>query len=227
MCFSAEASYTGGVLLSAVGVATLGKAKKPARILFAAIPLLFGIQQFAEGILWTTLKSGRSEQLQDTAVNIFLITALVIWPVMIPLSVLFMEEVKKKRQILMGLLAIGGILAVYYAVCLASYNVTPQIQSFHIQYLDEFPVSLSKVAFVMYLISTIAPLFVSSVKRMWLFGALITVSCLITGILFAQYLTSVWCFFAALLSIVIFWILSGFPGKTGLVQTSGDNPAAR
>jgi hypothetical protein len=32
-------------------------------------------------------------------------------------------------------------------------------------------------------------------------------SCLVTAIFFTQYLTSVWCFFAALISGVIFWIL--------------------
>jgi len=32
-------------------------------------------------------------------------------------------------------------------------------------------------------------------------------SCLVTAIFFTQYLTSVWCFFAALISGVIYWIL--------------------
>jgi uncharacterized membrane protein len=32
-------------------------------------------------------------------------------------------------------------------------------------------------------------------------------SCLVTAIFFRQYLTSVWCFFAALISGVIYWIL--------------------
>jgi hypothetical protein len=32
-------------------------------------------------------------------------------------------------------------------------------------------------------------------------------SCAVTAIFFTQYLTSVWCFFAALISGVIFWIL--------------------
>jgi uncharacterized membrane protein len=33
-------------------------------------------------------------------------------------------------------------------------------------------------------------------------------SCLVTAIFFTQYLTSVWCFFAALISGVIYWILN-------------------
>ncbi len=208
MCFSAGASFAGGIIISAVGVATVRKARKPTQRLFAGIPLLFGFQQFTEGVLWVTLRSGGHDWLQNAATYIFLITALVIWPVMIPLSMWFMEEVKKRKKILAGLIVTGGILSLFYAFCLISYDVTPQINGFHIQYMDGFPKTLVDIAFLFYLASTVAPLFVSSVRRMWLFGILITVSCLVTRIFFAQYLTSVWCFFAALISVVIYWILS-------------------
>jgi hypothetical protein len=208
MCFSAGASFAGGVVISAIGLATQGKVRKPSQRLFAVIPLLFGLQQFAEGILWITLKSGEHAWLQSAATYIFLITALVIWPVMIPLSMWLMEEVKLRKRILAGLIVTGGILSLFYAFCLISYNVTPQINSFHIQYVDDFPRTLVDIAFIFYLVSTIAPLFVSSVRRMWLFGILITASCIVTGILFSYYLTSVWCFFAALISVTIYWILN-------------------
>jgi hypothetical protein len=209
MCFSAEASFAGSAIISAIGVATLTKIKKPAEILFASIPLIFGIQQCAEGVLWITLRSGGHEALENIATYIFLVTALVIWPTMIPLSIWFIEKVKKRKKVLTYLIFLGGILSVFYAFCLIFYNVTPQIQSFHIQYVDEIPEILVKIVFVCYLVTTITPIFISSVKRMWIFGILIAVSCLITGIFFTQYLTSVWCFFAAIISILVYWILSG------------------
>jgi len=208
MCFSAGASFAGGIVISAVGVATVRKVRKPTQRLFAGIPLLFGFQQFAEGVLWVTLRSGGHDWLQNAATYIFLITALVIWPVMIPLSMWFIEEVKRRKKILAGLIVTGCLPSLFYAFCLISYDVTPQINGFHIYYVDDFPKTLVDIAFLFYLASTVAPLFVSSVRRMWLVGILITVSCLVTRIFFAQYLTSVWCFFAALISVVIYWILS-------------------
>ncbi|MDD4874034.1 MAG: hypothetical protein PHE15_03565 [Dehalococcoidales bacterium] len=216
MCFSAGASFAGGVLISAIGVASVRKVRKPTQRLFAVIPLLFGFQQFAEGVLWITLRSGEHAWLQSAVTYIFLITALVIWPVMIPLSMWFMEEIKKRKNILSGLIVTGCILSLFYAFCLISFNVTPQISGFHIQYVDNFPRTLVDTAFVFYLVSTMAPLFVSSVRRMWVFGILIFVSYIITGIFFAQYLTSVWCFFAALISVVIYWILAEFATKVHL-----------
>jgi hypothetical protein len=208
VCFSAAASFAGGAVVSAVGVAAVRKVRKPAQRLFAVIPLLFGFQQFTEGVLWVTLRSGGHDWLQNAATYIFLITALVILPVMIPLSMWFMEEVKKRKKILAFLMVTGGIASLFYAFCLISYNVTPQINGFHIQYIDEFPQTLAKIASLFYGASTVAPLFVSSVRRMWLIGILIAVSWLVTGIFFAGYLISVWCFFAALISVVIYWVLS-------------------
>jgi hypothetical protein len=221
MCFSAGASFAGGVVISAIGIATARKVRKPEQRLFAVIPLLFGLQQFAEGVLWMTLRSGGFTRLQSAATYIFLITALVIWPVMVPLSMWLMEEVKKRRKMLAGLMVMGGTLSLFYAFCLISYDITPQINNFHIEYIEEFPANLVQIAFLFYLTSTIAPLFVSSVKRMWLFGILITISCLVSGIFFAQYLTSVWCFFAALISALIYWILGESRSRAGLLTADG------
>ena len=54
MCFSASASFVAGVSLTAIGVATVRKAEGPAERPFAMIPLLFGIQQLTEGVIWLT-----------------------------------------------------------------------------------------------------------------------------------------------------------------------------
>jgi len=208
MCFSAEASFAGGVIISAIGIATIRKVHKPSQILFATIPLFFGFQQITEGLLWVTLPLTEYENLRHISTYTFLIMAQVIWPVMIPLSVLFMEESEKKKKILFTLLITGASLSVYYSFCLLTFNVFPQIQGYHIFYDNNFPKSLSILSFIIYLIATITPLFVSSIKRTHMLGILMTLSCLVTGIFFTQFLLSVWCFFAALISGVIYWILS-------------------
>jgi len=207
MCFSAEASFVGGVLISIVGVATIRKVHKPSQLVFASIPLFFGIQQIAEGFLWLTLPVPEYVTFQKLSTYIFLSMALVIWPTMIPLSVLFMEEVNKKKKILWILSALGLVLSLYYTFCLISFSVNPQIMKYHVQYNSEFPKSLALFIFATYLIVTITPLFISSIKKVHLMGILMFLSCCVTAIFFTQYLTSVWCFFAALISGVVYWIL--------------------
>jgi hypothetical protein len=207
MCFSAEASFAGGVIISAIGIATITKVHKPSQLIFASIPLFFGIQQFAEGFVWETLPNQEYLAVLKVATYVFLIMADFLWPMMIPLAVLFMEKDEKKKRILRVFFFAGLTLSMYYAFCLLSFNIYPEISGYHILYKTDFPKSLSMIAFAIYLIVTITPLFVSSIKRTHLLGVLMFLSCLVTAIFFRQYLTSVWCFFAALISGVIFWIL--------------------
>ena len=207
MCFSPEASFAGGIIISAIGVATITKVHKPSQILFACIPFFFGLQQITEGFLWITIPHPEYAVFEKVVSYAFLIMADAIWPMMIPLSVLFMEEDKKKIKILWVLLALGISLSLYYFVCILSFNVYPQIDGFHVLYTNDFPKTFAIPAFAIYLIATIIPLFVSSIKRTHLLGILMSLSCLVTIIFFTQYLLSVWCFFAALISGVIYWIL--------------------
>ena len=207
MCFSANASFAGGLIISTIGVITVREVHKPSQIIFASIPLFFGLQQIVEGVLWITLPIHQFLPLQKFATYFFLMMADVIWPMLIPISVLFMETNKKKKKAIWVFLALGLSLSAYYGWCLIFYNVNPQIIGYHIKYLNDFPTYLANPAFVVYLAATITPLFISSIKRTHLLGILMFLSCLITAIFFRQYLTSVWCFFAALISAVIFWIL--------------------
>ena len=207
MCFSTEASFAGGIIISAIGVATIRKVHKPSQIVFACIPLFFGIQQIAEGFLWLALQNPEYANIQKLATYSFLIMAEVFWPFMTPLAILLMEENKKRIKILRILLGMGLSVSLYFIYCLLSFNVTPEISGYHIEYLEDYPKSLQLVVFSVYLITSIAPLFVSTIKRTYLLGILMALSCLITIIFFTQYLTSVWCFFGALISIVILWIL--------------------
>jgi len=52
MCFSAGASFVGGVIISGIGVATIREVHKPSQLVFACIPLFFGVQQIVEGCLF-------------------------------------------------------------------------------------------------------------------------------------------------------------------------------
>lgn len=224
MCFSSEASFAGSIIISSIGIATITKVRTPSQLVFASIPLFFGIQQLAEGLLWQTLPTIEYESIQKFSTYFFLVMAQVIWPVMIPLSVLLMEENDRKKKILRLLLVLGSALSAYYACCLLLFTVTPQIMGYHIQYTNDFPKSFSLLAFVVYLVATITPLFVSSIRRTHLLGILMALSCLITAIFFTQYLTSVWCFFAALISGVIFWILRDAKIVSALPKTATLKP---
>jgi hypothetical protein len=207
MCFSAGASFAAGAVILAVGIASVREVQKPSQRVFAIIPLLFAIQQLAEGCLWLSLQSPDYELVKKISTYIFMVTAQVLWPVVIPLSVLLMEEQRKRRKILRVLLVIGISLSLYYAFFLFFFKVTAEILSCHILYGTESPDSIALPIFIFYLAVTIAPLFISSIKKMKILGILMFLSCVAGALFYKVYLTSIWCFFAAIISAYIFLIL--------------------
>ncbi len=207
MCFSPEASFAGGVIILTIGVVTVTKVHKPTQLVFAFIPIFFGIQQFTEGFLWLALRNEDYRLMFGLSKYVFLVMADVLWPSLIPLSVLLMETNRKRKKALWFFLGAGIGLSAYYTFCLIRFSVTPQIVGYHILYNSEFPEWLSLPALAVYLLVTITPLFISSIRRTHILGILMFFSCAITALFFTRYLTSVWCFFAALISAVIFWIL--------------------
>jgi hypothetical protein len=195
-------------MITAIGVLTVRKNTEPSRRLFAAIPLVFGVQQISEGFVWVALQSPGHELMLQIASYTFLFAAVFLWPALVPLSVLLMEPSARRRRALVVFLAIGVATSLYYGSGLLFHDVNPEISSHHIRYTNTFPRQFADMAFAAYLLATLIPLFISGVRRMWIFGILVTVSCLVTGIFYREYLTSVWCFFAAIISVVILLIVS-------------------
>ena len=105
------------------------------------------------------------------------------------------------------MLGMGLLVSLYYMYCLIFLNVAPNISGNHIQYISDFPESLAVPVFIIYFLAGVPPLFVSSIKRTRLLGWLMFIACIITGIFYVEYLTSVWCFFAAGVSVAVYWII--------------------
>lgn len=83
MCFSASASFTAGALLSMVGTASIIKHKKTPYRFLAMTPLLFGLQQLNEGLIWITHTQEHTTTLTRAMPYSFLFFSLLLWPVWI------------------------------------------------------------------------------------------------------------------------------------------------
>lgn len=208
MCFSAGASFGAGVVLSVVGVASVKKAQSRSEAGFASIPLIFGVQQIAEGCVWLSLTNPSFAWLESLSTYSFLFFAQVLWPFWVPFAFLLLEKEKGRRYIQWALLGIGAVVSAYLAYCLASFPVVASIREYHISYALHFPPGLSEYGSLFYIIATVAPPFFSHIKRMWLLGTAIFISYLITLVFYTDYVISVWCFFAALLSVMVYFLMS-------------------
>lgn len=211
MCFSAQASFAASLILLIVGGKALEKARSKSEYLFASIPLLFAIQQFAEGFVWLSATSAQMGLCQTSATYAFLFFALIVWPTWIPLSLYLMEKEKLRKKILLIASSLGMIFSTGMLYILMYYGAFAAAVSRHILYTINVDVSVESWSLALYCIPVILPFFVSSKKYIWLFGLTILISLAITTILWYQYLTSIWCFFAALLSLFVLALV----GKNG------------
>ncbi len=205
MCFSASASFGASLVLSVVGVAAIKKTQHREQLPFASIPLLFAVQQFSEGVLWLTLPNSDYAATQKFATYFFF--AQIVWPILVPIAILLLEKESGRKRIQKILVGVGVLLALCLAYCLLSYNVQAKIIGNHISYLQDYPTSLRSIGIILYAMATIVPPFFSHIKRMWMLGVTLLISYVVSAIFYKHYMLSVWCFFAAILSISVYVIM--------------------
>ena len=220
MCFSMTASFGSGVVLGAIGVVTLKITKKPAHLVFAAVPILFAIQQISEGFVWLTLQNPDYAKWQSIPIHIFMVFAHIVWPFWITLAALLFEEKKGIRKeilsVLFGLAILLSASEIYYMTIIP---ITAEVSGHHVKYLFDYPETYVTITNIVYGLVTIVPCFLSSVKRMWLLGICFTVSVAFSALFYQAFLLSVWCFFAAILSLIIYSIIANHQKLDKLIST--------
>ncbi len=200
MCFSATASFIAGTALSVLGVATLRATRRKAEIPFAAIPLLFGLQQIVEGTLWLSF-SFDAPQLNVAMTYLFSIFSHVLWPMFVPFSIGLLEAVPSRRKMIWGFQGVGLLVGLYLLYMIIELPVT-SVAAANIVYVS--PHFYKLPVMLLYLAATCVGCFFSSEATVRLFGALALLLFLLAYGFFAVALFSVWCFFSAVLSAIIY-----------------------
>jgi hypothetical protein len=201
MCFSATASFVAGLGLSVVGILTIKKTRRKAEIPFAMIPLLFGIQQIIEGMLWLSFRFDAA-LLTVTTTYVFSLFSHVVWPIFVPFSIWLLEDVQWRRRVIAGFQMIGLAIGLYLLYFIVKFPVTAEAGE-HIVYIS--PHFSQIPAMVFYLAATCLGSFFSSHRIVNVFGALALVLFSIAYWFYTVALFSVWCFFSAVLSFIIYF----------------------
>jgi hypothetical protein len=201
MCFSATASFAAGAGLATAGVATLRLASRPSEIPFAAIPLLFGTQQLVEGLIW--LSFGSAPPLPNPPLTFtYSVFSHVLWPIYVPFAVRLLETVAWRRRALAVMQIAGAAVGLYLLYYLVQFPVTSQVLGKHIVY--ESPHFYFVAVMTLYVAATCLSSMLSSHWIIRLFGLLALVSFLAAYAIHVATLVSVWCFFAAILSLIVY-----------------------
>lgn len=206
MCFSATASFTTGTFLLGLGALTLKAARGPRDLPFAAIPLLFSIQQLIEGVIWLTFDFD-APRLNAVMTHAYSFFSHVLWPVYVPLAVLLIEPPGMRRRLLFAFVAGGAAVGAYLLYALMAFPIVSRPTGLHIEYVS--PHFFAAAVMTLYLLSTACSPILSTHRMVKVFGVLAALSFAGAYYFYASWFISVWCFFAAILSgTVLFHFVS-------------------
>lgn len=208
MCFSATASFSAGAVLLGLGTLTLKSAQRPRELLFAAIPLLFAIQQLSEGVIWLTFRY-EAPQLNIVMTYVYSFFSHVLWPVYVPLAVLLIEPPGRGQRTLLAFVATGIVVGTYLLYVLVAFPIVSRPTGQHIEYVS--PHFFAAVVMTLYLLSTTLSPILSTHRMVKVFGILAFLSFGAAYFFYTTWFISMWCFFAALLSAVVY-LHFGLPG---------------
>ena len=208
MCFSATASFSAGAVLLGIGTLTVQSAHRRREMPLAAIPLLFAIQQLSEGVIWLTFRYD-APQLNVAMTYFYSFFSHVLWPIYVPVAVLLIEPLRWRRTVLLGFVAAGLAAGLFLLQILLTFPVVSRPTGQHMEYVS--PHFFAATVMTLYLLAaTVSPMF-SSYRLVKVFGVLALLSFAAAYGFYATWFISVWCFFAALLSAVIYlhFVLQG------------------
>lgn len=197
MCFSASASFLVGTSLLAVGAATLNQTVRRSELPFAAIPLLFGVQQIVEGGIWLGLGFELPVPTQ-LLTQVYALFSHVLWPIYVPMAILLLEPEPARRRINLVFIWAGAAAALYLLHVLIRFPLRAALVGGHIQY--QSPHDYALIVMAAYLAATCLSLLFSNHRTVEALGFVVLLSCIAAYVFYALWFISVWCFFAALLS---------------------------
>ncbi|OKH49266.1 hypothetical protein NIES2101_21365 [Calothrix sp. HK-06] len=213
MCFSAEASFTASALLIATGLYCLKTASTTTRMYlpFAGIPLVFGIQQALEGLVWIGINSDSKNLVQLSSLG-FLFFSHCFWLFWIPLSVSLIEQDRSIKNVcrlaaVMGVI-FGTLLYIPFLINEQWFSAAIRYGSIDYQTILVFDAFMPRnMSRLIYACITLIPFLITKTAELKVFGGLSVCSLLFSYIVFEYAFVSVWCFWAALLSLYIGYII--------------------
>ncbi len=192
---------SGGI--GVVGILTLRKVSAAKEVAFALLPLFFAFHQFAQGFVWLGMNHLINIDALRMAESIFIFYAQGFLQFLIPLSIWLLEPKGIRKNIVGILMIIGGLLAGYTLWGLTLYPTSVIVYNHVLVYVNPTTHHFW-IAFI-YVFTTCGSLILSSSISIQLYGLLNLIGIIVVRIFKPYAFTSVWCIYAAILSVVLYF----------------------
>ena len=201
MCYSAPASLAASGVLAVSGIATLRINKKKSEIPLSLFPLIFAAHQLTEGLLWLNHTGDVPDTYKLGLIYIFVFIAFVFWPIYVPFAAYLTETGRMRRKIIIFCQLVGIYIGISFLVSIIR---TPPDATF-MEHSIAYAVSGPPKAIAPYMIAVTIPFLIATDKRLLLLGiAMLAAYATATYTACSGTFPSVWCFYASILSIIIY-----------------------
>jgi hypothetical protein len=202
MCFSPQADLVGGAVICAIGVDAVRHVRQRRELIALAwLPLLLGAHQLIEAVVWLWLQGHVPYGAGRLALWAYLLIALAVLPVFVPLAVIAMEPTRKRKLTMTPFAAAGTLTAAVLLAAMADGPVGARLAPYHLAYSVRLHAGLLITA--LYVLAVCGPLLLSGYRHVALFGIANLTAVIIIARLTADGFTSIWCGWAALTSAAI------------------------
>jgi hypothetical protein len=201
MCFSPQADFTAGAVVAGVGVLTLRHVRTRRELIIGALPVTLAAHQFVEGFVWLGLRGQVASGVGNAARDAYIVFAHAVLPAIVPLGFAVMEPSRRRARVVWPLAVLGVVLGSYLLWQVTAYPIGAAEQAHCIDYTTHTPNDY--LVGGLYVLVTCGPALLSSRPSLRWFGLLGSVGVVATAIVRVDELTSLWCLYVALISVLI------------------------
>lgn len=197
MCFSPTGDIAAGAAVVAIGLdACRHLDGRSESLAIATLPLLLGLHQMDEALVWWGLQGHVPEHVGHVAMWIYLLFALVVLPLLVPVALALFERSPRLRWRYLPFAGLGMLVSGVMLRTMIVGSPSAHLGSYHLSY----SIGLRHgVAFVgLYIVATCGPLLASGHRTLIGFGWANLAAVVALALLCASGFTSLWCLYAAL-----------------------------
>ncbi|MGH9016475.1 MAG: DUF6629 family protein [Acidimicrobiales bacterium] len=199
MCFSPQGDLVGGVIVTTIGIdACRHLHGQRSQLLLAATPVVLGVHQIDESLVWWGLEGDVSHTVARLAMWIYLVIAMVVVPVLIPTAIFYLAPTKRRRWLLTPFVVLGIGVAGFLLATMVRGPVSVRRGSYHLAY--SIGLHHGIIVIGLYIVATCGSLLFSGYRHILVFGLANLAAVIVLARLTADGFASLWCFYAALAS---------------------------
>ena len=209
MCWSPTADLVAGTVVGVIAIATVVQTRRPRDLPLACLPLLLGVHQLIEAVVWRGVDGTVSPATAQWAVLIWTAIAFPLLPAYVPLAVLSAAWPQRPaRRRVLPLCAVGlatsGVLIYAMATGPVSAVASGHVLTYNV------PVPAENLIIAGYLLATLGTPLISGDRDLRLFGLTAAIGAAVCVAVWELAFASTWCAFAALTSLtLLLWVRRG------------------